>query len=334
MKKVLGLLVTAIVLVPVLIMAGCGGDDDPGTPQGGEGCSLTVTAPLGGSEYLSGEDLRIRWEQEGGATVRIELLKGGNVVSSIASVVGREQYGWNAATLGAESGDDFSIRLTAVGEDGCGDTSDEFTIINTGDCEFNFTMETDQTFNEGDEYLLTWDSESTTGLVDIELWRMDDGDFAVGLIAADLSNSGQFLWTVDSLNEGTYNLYYFKIRDTRVTGCEAASGTFQMVDENVCEIEVTEPQPGAEWFVGDTRQIRYTALDEETTHVNISLYQGLVYCNTIAQNVAVTHGMDALDWVVDNTGAPVPLHTYRIRVSDVDDPYCVGWSADFNISSE
>ncbi len=333
MKKLLALAALALVLVPALVLVGCGGDDDPGTP-GETGCSLTLTAPTGGASYLAGEELRIRWEQEGSATVQVDLLKGGDFVANIASVLGREQYGWNAVTMGAASGDDFAIRLTADGVDGCGDTSEEFEIIDASACDFNFTVEENQAFAEGDDFLITWNSQSTTGLVEIELWRMDDNDFPVGLIAADVPNTGSFHWSVDSLHAGTYNYYYLKIRDSRVPSCGAASLPFRIVDSNLCSILANSPQPAAVWTEGETRQVQFTAPDDATTEVNISLYQGLVYCNTIAQRVPVTHDIDSVDWVVTSAGAPAPGHTFRIKFTDANDNYCVGWSGDFTIADQ
>jgi hypothetical protein len=331
MKKLLSLVALALVVWPVLTLVGCGGDDDPGTPPT-TGCSLEVTHPPAGDDILTGQDLRIRWEQEGNAAVQIDLLKGGAFVATIATVQSRDNFLWRTTTYGQGSGDDFAIRLSAVGEDDCGDTGGEFEITDTMNCNFAFTFPDTAYLDEGQEFLVTWDSESTTGMVDIELCRQDDPEFPVGLVAGNLEDTGEYLWTVDSLHQGTYGFYFLKITDDQVSSCTASSDYFQINDENICEITVNEPQPLAVWAEGETRTVAFSAYDDATEMVNISLYQGLVYVNTIAVQVAVTHNVDSLEWVVDTTGSAAPGHPYRIKVTDAMDSNCVGWSADFTIT--
>lgn len=344
MKKLLTLPVLLLVLTASLTQIGCGGSDDPVTPPPEE-CSITVTTPIADDTFQSGEQIRIRWDETGTAEqVTIDLLKGGSLVDNIDTTANDGYKSWDASTLGAASGNDFSIRVLAVGETGCGDTSGNFTILNTEDCNFNFTIDFDPDndpetvliLNAGEEFEITWTSENTTGFVNIELLRGDLPDDApVGFIASNVLDSGSYLWTVDSLHEGTYDYFYLRISDRNVAGCSAITQMFPIIDEDVCEIWVSQPQPGVTWDEGTTQTISFTAMDPNTTHVNINLYQGNVWVNNIETNLSIpSPGVEQdIQWVVDTIGSTSST-SFRIKVSDALDQYCVGWSANFTIPQE
>ena len=335
MKNFLILPVLLVLPVFFLFQSGCGGDDDPGDPQPEE-CSLTVTAPIAGSSYLSGERVGITWNKQGtAAQVVIELLKEGDQVAVIDTVANDRYQRWTADTMGAVSGDDFALRLTALGEAGCTDTSDEFTILDVSGCNLAFTMADTAFLDAGMQYEVTWDSEHTAGSVDLELMRGDlPDDEPVGFIASNIPDSGSYLWTVDSLHQGTYDYYYLRITARDVADCSAESNTFRINDDDICEIWINEPQPGVHWISGETRNIVFTAPDPATTHVNINLYEGVQFVNNIAANVATTGAQQSVSWVVNTTGSASPGTTYRIKISDAVDQYCVGWSEHFTITED
>lgn len=319
----------------ILVQAGCGGDDGPGNPPP-ESCAITVTGPAGGADYQSGELVRIRWDKQGTASqVLIELLKGGELVDAIGTFANDEYQSWDASTMGAGSGDNFQIRVTAVGESGCTDTGDEFTIINTEGCGFAIATPDTNWLDAGDSYEITWDSQNTTGFVDIELLRGDlPSNEPVGYIVSGTANDGLYEWTVDSLNEGTYAFFYLRISDSNLETCSDATGQFGIVDEDICEIWINQPQPSVVWTVGETRTITFTAPDPNSTAVNINLYEGVQFVNNIASMVPATGLEQSIQWVVDTTGSESPGTTYRIKISDGTDIYCVGWSEDFIILEE
>ncbi len=334
MKKLFKLSVFVFLAAVILIQAGCGDSDDPVEP-GPEDCSININFPAAGSSYQSGDQLRIRWDETGSASeVEINLLKGGSLVALIDTVANVESRLWNVDPMGSPSGDDFAIQITAVDEIGCTDTSDEFTIINTTGCALAFTMADTAFLDAGMEYEITWDSSSTTGFLDIELLRADLGDDRpVGYIVSNIQDSGSYLWTVDSLHEGTYGFFFLRISDGNVEGCMTTSETFAINDADICEIWINAPQPGAVWVVGETQEIAFTAVDPTTTHVDISLYEGIQFVNHIEPNVPVTETgvQQVVQWMVSTIGSTSPGTTYKIKVSDSSDGYCVGWSEPFTI---
>lgn len=343
MKKLIAIPVILLLAAGFLAQIGCNGGDDPSTPTPA-GCSINVTAPLANAAYQSGDEVKIRWEKTGDAdSVAIDLLQGGTFVANIDSTLNDGYKSWSASTLGAVSSSDFSVRVTALGETGCGDTSADFSILNTAGCALSFTINFDPdanpvtplVLNAGQDFEITWDSENTAGSVEILLMRGDlPDDEPVGYLTTNTPDDGSFMWSVDSLHQGTYSFYYLRINALAVNGCTVDSPFFTMVDEDVCEIWVTQPQPGAVWAAGQTHTVSFTAVDPATTHVNINLYQGLQYALTIANNVPVTAASQSQDvtWLVDLTGYTPQGSTYRVKVSDAHDPYCVGWSSNFTIT--
>jgi hypothetical protein len=347
MKKMFTLPVLLLVMFVFLAQGGCGGDDDPGNPAP-EACSISVTNPISGASYWNGDDVSIRWRKTGSASqVDIKLLKGDNVVGNIGVEENTGYQGWTATTFGAATGDDYAIRVTAVGEDGCGDDSGRFTIINTEGCTLDFTINYDPDedpdtpffLEAGQEFEITWDSYHTAGSVDIELLRGDlPEDAPVGYIVSNTPDDGSFVWTVDSLHQGTYEFFYLRISARGVDGCSALSEQFPIIDEDICEILVNEPQPGTLWNVGEIVTITFTALDPATSRVQIGLYQGI----ELAVSLTPDQGYITVDntgmpqdfsWMVDLTGYEPQGNEYRIVVRDADDQYCFGRSERFTINS-
>ena len=83
---------------------GCGGDDDPVDPGNGDECSLTLTAPVAASYYLTDDQCNIRWDAEGSAAeVSIELLKNGGLVGDIADTTANDgYYFWSADAMASK----------------------------------------------------------------------------------------------------------------------------------------------------------------------------------------------------------------------------------------
>jgi predicted small lipoprotein YifL len=339
MKKTIVFAIPTILAMVFLVLAGCGGDDGPSNPPS-ETCAITVTGPAAGAEYLSGEDVSITWTERGDAAqVVIDLLKAGEQVGTISTTANDGYKGWEATTMGALSGPDFAIRVAAVGEEDCSGTSAQFQILNIADCSFGFTIDFDPDDDpetpfellEGQEFEITWDSENTTGFVDIALMRQDG---VVGYVGSGLQDTGSYVWTVDSFHQGTYPFYYFRISDRTVEGCQTESDMFPIIDENVCEIWIDTPQAGTVWERGASVNIAFTAPYLDTSAVNINLYQGSVFVNNIANSVEVTHDLQQVPWTVDTTGSSSPSTEYRIKISDAQDQYCVAWSESFTIPGE
>jgi hypothetical protein len=96
------------------------------------GPSLTVTVPNGGETWKKGTTHTLRWTYTGApGKVRIELLKGGVVYRTLATVPSSSgQHSWTLGS-GLALGSDYRIRITSTTIDTVNDTSDaDFSITN------------------------------------------------------------------------------------------------------------------------------------------------------------------------------------------------------------
>jgi len=96
---------------------------------------ITITSPNGEEDWVAGSTQTISWSYTGnpGAKVKIELLKGGNVDSTISSgtPIGNNGSGSYSWTIPEDQvpGNDYKIRITSTSESSYSDTSDNsFTI--------------------------------------------------------------------------------------------------------------------------------------------------------------------------------------------------------------
>lgn len=102
--------------------------------------AIIIDTPSGGESWAMDSMHTLKWSPSGdvGATFKIELLKGGAVVSTIAEVANTgaatQTYDWAVpATLA--KGSDYQIRITGSGPDAFATTSDMFAIKESGTSE-------------------------------------------------------------------------------------------------------------------------------------------------------------------------------------------------------
>lgn len=318
-------------LVMLLAVAGCGGDGGDGPPPPPE-CAISQVNTSQRDSWLSGDNVDIRWTGNGvPGTVAIDLLKAGNVVATIAAATDNDGfYPWSADTGGQANGSDFGIRVTATGNAGCGDEVNGLTILDVTGCSFEFTSGLTDTL-AGTQSEITWTSNNTSGLVDIELWTSGFGSTLgdlVGTVAVDAPDDGSLTWTLDSFNNGTYSFYRYVIRDAQVAGCEAMSRQFTIVDSVLCTTSISGPssQPMQN---GDQMSIRLEQVNGSGV-VTLLLYAGgeFVPGGVIGTDISV---LDDMVWTVTDFGFTGDNTRYNIRSVDSQDPYCIDRSDNFTI---
>lgn len=321
----------------LLIGLGCGGDDGPGDPGGGTACSIEFYFPDPGGDYLTGDTINLRWNTAGSGQVKITLLKAGAEQGVIrAAILDNGFYSWTASTMGAASGADFAVAVTNTDDTACGDTL-SLAILDVTNCGITPTFlpanpaYTD-TVNAGADYTITWDSESTSGFVDVEFWYFTgvENTFITEL-AVGTPDDGEFVWEdVDSFHFGTSNNYYIKIVDSSVGGCEAESRMFRIVDDDVCDIVLVEPNNSSSYDEGGSMLIRFVR--NFSGPVDILLYEGLENrLDWIATNVEPVN--DEYTWqVIAVPDTYEGLETsFRVKVVATDDQFCSAFSQTFTI---
>ena len=98
--------------------------------------TISVTSPNGGETLTAGSAQTIRWSYGGdpGSNVKIELLKGGVVTTTISYFTsigsgGNGSYNWSIPSTQV-SGSDYQIKVTSTSNSSYTDTSDtDFTIV-------------------------------------------------------------------------------------------------------------------------------------------------------------------------------------------------------------
>ncbi len=341
-RFLLGFLMAAA--LAVLPGQGCKGGDGTTPPPPGP-CSLTMVAPQAGASFDSNDQANIRWEKEGEAdSVMITLLQGGTQAGLISA--GTENDGffpWNADVMTGHGGD-FVIRVTALGQNDCVAESGTFTILNTAACNITMTgtILPDTFLVEGQTVPLTWDSHDTKGGIGIELRHGHLNNVLVGTIAEFTPDDGSFDWTADSFNDAAHrpvsdnSVYWVRIFDEDVPGCEDHSVDFSLFDSNLCTIDLWVTPSQQSYAMGDTLLIGFDVSDYEPGDlVKIRLYAGSI---PVPQGYITVPGEDLpansvtpYKWAVDNYGYLQGGSHFKVRVSKVDDIYCWGQSEEFEI---
>jgi len=163
--------------------------------------ALTVLTPNGGEKLERGRTFSVTWNDHLTENVKIELLKGNDVFSSIAaSAPSSGAFDW---TIPADiaPGSDYRVKITSVSDANTSDLSDS-----------NFTIQEKSTLNltspiggeiieKGKAASITWNT-NVTGNLKIELYKdkMPETTLVSGIAAA----AGTWGWTVPATIPGGY----------------------------------------------------------------------------------------------------------------------------------
>ena len=173
-------------------------------------CSITVTSPNGGEEWMAGTSHTIGWNSSGecGSSVKIELLRNGFVCKTIASSTFNDgSYSWTASRCGTYA-TDYQIRVTALSASQSDDSNSYFMIPD----EVTLTL-----YLNGST--TSWDYETNNFDWANDLWLIFDGatyssadplwnDCVSGLILdADWDGTASFYPSVDSQGNGIFVSY-------------------------------------------------------------------------------------------------------------------------------
>jgi hypothetical protein len=331
------LLAILILMVIGVLMAGCGGGGSGGEPIEPQPCSITGVSTGTESSWLAGLDgpANLRWSHTGSAAaVRIELLKAGVVVATVAASTPNDGfYAWTPATGGQPNGSDFGLRVTALGETGCAGEKTGLTLTDVTGCNLAWTSTVVDSLTAGQSTVLTWTGGNTSDSVDIELWQDDLGGEPqlVGVVVAGTPDDGSYTWNpIDSFNFGTNDWFELHIADAVVPGCEAVSDVFRLVDNVNCACTIYGISDSASFTLGQT--VPLTVSQEHGNGlVILKLMAGAepVPGGTIVVDIPVEV---AWDWAVSDYGYTGADRTkFHVKAIDATDGYCVGISDVFSI---
>jgi hypothetical protein len=169
--------------------------------------SPMVTYPsAAGIVWVPGTIYEITWENYTDPYVRIELLKGGSVVRTVASSRANSgSMNWRAPAL--ESGNDYRIRVTSTATPTMTDESDNNFRL-SGPPMVTYPSAAGIVWEPGTIYEITW-QDFTDPYVKIELLK---GGSVVRTVTTSTPNDGTMLWRAPAITPG--NDYKIQITST------------------------------------------------------------------------------------------------------------------------
>jgi YD repeat-containing protein len=299
--------------------------------------AIAVTSPNGGESWQAGTGRTISWTYTGnpGATVTIELLKGGVVNSTISASTpiggdGWGSYSW-AIPAGQTTGTDYRIRVTSTSNSAYVDTSDtDFAVVPP-----NITVSVPNNYeywSAGTTQTISWSYSGNPGSsVKIELLK--GGVFNSTITAnapVGISGSGSYAWTIPA-GQASGTDYRIRVTSTSNGAVVDTSDTdFLIVPTS---ISVTAPNYYEYWSAGTTQIIGWTYSGDPGSSVKIELLKRGVLVRTIASSTPIGgYGGTSYYWAI-----PADLAAgldYRIRVtSTADSAYADTSDNDFTVAA-
>jgi hypothetical protein len=274
-----------------------------------------ITYPsASGIVWAPGTIYEITWNGFTDPYVRIELLKGGSVVRTLASTrINTGSMNWNVASL--PSGNDYKIKITSTANPGMTDESDNnFTIASNPVVTYPTTSGI--VWNPGTIYEITW-KDFTDPYVKIELLK---GGTVVRTITSARTNSGSMNWRVASLPTG--NDYKIKVTSTANPAMTAESGNNFTIEPAASQMVTYPTAAGIEWDLGTIYEITWQNFTDP--YVRIELLKGGSIVRTITSARTNTGSMS---WRVATT--LTPGNDYKIRITSTATPAMTDESDNF-----
>jgi YD repeat-containing protein len=286
---------------------------------------FTFTSPQGGESWQAGTTQNIGWSYAGdpGSTVKIELLKSGQVNGTIAaSALTGSSYGLNVDQVGGyawtipadqQAGADYAIRITSNTNGSYSIQSNNFSIVSTGITIIS--PNGGETWQAGATQEIDWSYLGNPGSA-VEIDLLEAGTLNTTIAASvpiGTSGSGNYYWAVPA-NQPSGSDYTVRVTSTSNSSFTGASQN----NFTISGIVVTSPSGGENWPPGSAQTITWTYSDNTGTTVNIDLLrwgQPLTPSVNIATGVSIGNGgSGTYSWTVPNdlsTGGG-----YSIKVSN------------------
>jgi len=216
-----------------------------------------------------------------------------------------------------ESGSDYTVKITDVGNPSTFDYSDSnFTIVSN---QITITSPNGgENWLEDGDNLITW-TDNLTGNVEIQLFKA--GIFHSQIVSSTTSD-GSYTWNISSSVESGSD---YKVQISSVSNgsiFDSSDGYFTIINN---EITVTLPNGGENWLTNISQDITWT--DDISGDVKIELYKAEVFDTEIS---AATPSDGSFTWDIPDsvtTGSD-----YKIRITSVDQPLLFDMSkANFTI---
>ncbi|MHC4641872.1 MAG: Ser-Thr-rich GPI-anchored membrane family protein [Planctomycetota bacterium] len=176
----------------------------------------------------------------------------------------------------------------------------------------------------GTSHTIMWDSSNNPGsYVKIQLYK---GSSLIQTITSSTNDDGLYSWTPSTslVDDSDYRI---KITATLDSSCYDYSSYFAIY--STCSINVTSPDRDF-WEMGEVYDINWVS-EDTSGNVKIDLYKGGSLDHVIALSTPDS-GTGSYAWSVPVDGSLTSDCDYRIKVTDVSNSSCNGYSAYFCIA--
>jgi hypothetical protein len=285
--------------------------------------SIFVISPNGGETLTAGSMQTIRWSygENPGPFVKIELLKGGLVTTTLSYITsigsaGSGSYNWSILS-NQVSGSDYQIKVTSTNNGSYTDTSDSFfTIVGPPPPTISVTSPNGgETLTAGSMQTIRWSYSGNPGsFVKIDLLK---GGVLNGTLTSFTSvgsgGNGSYNWSIPSTQTSGSD-YQIKVTSTSNNSyTDISDSNFTIVGPPPPTVSVISPNGGETLTAGSMQTIRWSYTGNPGSAVKIELLKGGVVNRTLTFTSIGSGGNGSYNWSIPST--QVLGIDYQIKVT-------------------
>jgi len=296
---------------------------------------VTLTSPNGGEVWAAGSRYPINWAYTGDpGNLKIELLRGSSVVSTLTSSVskgsnGAGSYNWTIPA-GQTSGSDYGIRITSTSNGSVFDTGNGFFTINRPSITVT-SPNGGEAWAPQSTKTITWAYTGDPGNLKIELLR---GSSVVSTLTSSVSKgsngAGSYTWSISS-RQSTGPDYKIRITSTSNGYVTDNSDKFFTIGSTYVpppSIVVTSPNGGESWSARSTKTVTWNYTGNPGNYLKIELLKAGAVVRTITSYASKgSNGIGSYNWTIPSTQTKGSDYKIRITsasngsVTDIGDNY-------------
>jgi hypothetical protein len=292
---------------------------------------ITVSTPNGRESWQTGAQQTISWSDNIAENVKIELYKGGNFNSSIAtSTTSDGSYNWTIPG-GTSQGVDFKIKITSAIDGSLSDFSDgDFTITATPFISVS-TPNGSESWGAGAQHIISWDDNIIED-VKIDLYKggvfnsninnITALDFPVNLFGSPESEKTVFVNLTIPIDIQDSVIYKITAFDADHGGEDPAEGEFYINGNGPLDLFPGANQANgnnvindftlnipSSWLVDGANELRFVRLYSTGFQIEAA---------TILVDGVSSYGNNTYTWSIP--ASTVAGSNYAVKITSVTDP--------------
>jgi len=290
---------------------------------------ITVVAPNGGENWITGCPVLIQWISPAAVwPVKIELFKNDLYYMTICPQVpaGMSSFSW-VPPFFVVPGNDYKVKVSSLISPSGFDFSDGNFSISPGSITV-VSPNGGETWIKGTMHPILW-TDNICGNVRIELWK---GGVFKSVIAQSVPSTGTFNWVVPNTTTMVPGIDYKVKIMSLFNNTGTASVVFDFSDndftiaegQNTGQITVIAPNGGESWIVGCPGFIQWVT-SSTTGPVKIELFKSDLFYMTICPQVP--GGMNSFTWIPPSS--VIPGSDFKVKVSSLTNIAGFDFSDDF-----